>query len=63
MDMFWFWVTRVRVDICKCWFYICRVARKPQMGKSSGSNHRYSMRKESWPYTNIVVKNWNWKRE
>jgi hypothetical protein len=23
------WVTRVRVDICKIRFYICRVVRKP----------------------------------
>jgi hypothetical protein len=50
------WVNRVRVDICKIRFYICRVVRKPQLGKSSGLNRHYSTRKESWPCTNIVVK-------
>jgi hypothetical protein len=59
--MVWFWVTWVRVDIYKIWFYICRVVRKPQLGKSSGSNRRYSTRKESWPCSNIVVKKWNWR--
>jgi hypothetical protein len=44
MNIFWFWVTRVRVDICKIWFYICRVVRKPQLGKLSGSNRRYFTR-------------------
>jgi len=43
-DLFPFWSIRVKVDICKLWCSICRVARDPQLGKRF-RNRRASRRR------------------
>jgi hypothetical protein len=47
LDALWSWKIRSQVDIYRSETCICHVVRKPQLGKSSGSNRRYSTRKES----------------
>jgi hypothetical protein len=47
LDTFWFGKVHCQVDICRSETCICHVVRKPQLGKTSGSNRRYSTKKES----------------